>query len=64
MQRSNQKFSVCSPVNAVFKADKHRFQTIFNSMKEVYFEVDLKGYDLLQSCPVHPLGYTPEELMG
>ena len=51
--------------NAVFKADKHRFQTIFNSMKEVYFEVDLKG-DMIYFNPAlcTLLGYTPEELMG
>ena len=51
--------------NAFFKADKHRFQTIFNSMKEVYFEVDLKG-DMIYFNPAlcTLLGYTPEELMG
>ena len=51
--------------NAVLQADKRRFQTIFNSMKEVYFEVDLKG-DMIYFNPAlcTLMGYTPKELMG
>ncbi len=52
-------------LNAVLQADKHRFETIFNSMKEVYFEVDLKG-DLVYFNPAlcALLGYEPEALTG
>ena len=45
--------------------DKSRFQTIFDSMREIYFEVDLKG-DLIHFNPIlsEILEYTPEELAG
>lgn len=45
--------------------DKKRFQTIFNSMKEIYFEVDLKGNLInfnLALCNV--TGYSTDALMG
>ena len=45
--------------------DKNRFQTIFNSMQEIFFELDLKG-DLINFNPAlcKLSGYTPEELVG
>jgi len=45
--------------------DKNRFQTIFDSMEEIFFEFDLNG-DLINFNPAlcKLSGYTPEELVG
>ena len=45
--------------------DKNRFQTIFNSMQEIFFEVDLKGnliYFNPALCKIS--GYSSNELVG
>ncbi len=45
--------------------DKNRFQTIFNSMKEIYFEVDLNGNFINFNPALCKLsGFSPEELVG
>ncbi len=46
-------------------ADQERFQAVFNSMEEIYFEVDLKG-DLTYFNPAlcRLMGYAPDELVG
>ena len=50
---------------AQLSQDQRRFHTIFNSMTEMYFEVDLKG-DLIHFSPslAKLTGYTPDELIG
>ncbi len=50
---------------AALSLDRKRFQTIYNSMKEIYFEVDLKG-NLIDFNPAlcKLAGCTPEELIG
>lgn len=50
---------------AGLKMDQNRFQAIFSSMKEIYFEVDLKG-NLINFNPALSTisGYPPEELVG
>ncbi|MFZ2631088.1 MAG: PAS domain S-box protein [Desulfosalsimonadaceae bacterium] len=47
------------------KSSEERFRSIFNSMKEIYFEVDLKG-NLVHFNPAvcAAYGYTAEELAG
>jgi two-component system cell cycle sensor histidine kinase/response regulator CckA len=50
---------------AGLKMDQNRFQAIFSSMQDIYFEVDLKGNFIHFNpglCDV--LGYAPEELVG
>lgn len=50
---------------AGLNVDKTRFQTIFNSMKEMYFEVDLKGNLInFNSALCKVTGYSTEALMG
>jgi len=50
---------------ACLKMDQNRFQAIFNSMQDIYFEADLKGNFIHFNpalCDV--IGYSPEELVG
>ena len=50
-------------MKANLRASEERFQSIFNSMKDIYFEVDLKG-NLIYFNPAvcEAYGYTAEEL--
>lgn len=50
---------------AELSRDQRRFQTIFDSMAEIYFEVDLKG-NLINFNPAMAKfsGYAPDELIG
>ncbi|MDA3897718.1 MAG: PAS domain S-box protein [Desulfobacteraceae bacterium] len=50
---------------AGLKMDQNRFQAIFNSMHDIYFEVDLKG-NFIHFNPAlcEVFGYTSEELVG
>jgi PAS domain S-box-containing protein len=52
-------------MKAELRANEDRFQSIFSSMKDIYFEVDLKGDMIYFNHAVCELyGYTAEELTG
>ncbi len=59
------EIKVLKKKEAGFSLDKKRFQTIFNSMREIFFEIDLKG-DLITFnqalCDIS--GYSSDELVG
>ena len=52
-------------MKAQLKSNEERFQSIFNSMKDIYFEVDLDG-NMIHFNPAvcAAYGYTAEELTG